>query len=247
MHKIAALPLVVAAVSLTVGRSSQAPEASNTANSVSSVSESPAASATPAEKGLIVSSTGVEAHCGVRAEGDSILLSTADLTPADTFGEDWNHQRTGEDCVETKQWIESKAYGSEEDARGNPMLEPEYQAVANKHFGQIENDEYGKERLSQMSGAMDKCLGTADRVLSNGDNIEAVRQYAASLKICPGHPQAGQWGRPQQHMPEARHPEQEQEAVIKEREEAEVNGEIAVDGGHYLIGETLKPGMCRTD
>jgi hypothetical protein len=40
---------------------------------------------------------------------------------------------------------------------------------------------------------------------------------------------------------------QEQEAVIKEREEAEVNGEIAVDGGHYLIGETLKPGMCRTD
>lgn len=163
----------------------------------------------------------------------------------DSYGKAWALMSDGDTGCAPLEGAGAEFVWADEEAG---KLRPEFQKIADKHFSNLPEDDHGTSAENVQSAVRecykyDQDFDKSDpwEALTGTDEMEAII-HGASLEICPGHPQVKGWKIEVENLAK----EKAGEAEEAEHREAVRDGHYAEDGGNYLIGSELKPGLYRT-
>ena len=223
--------------------------------------------------GLITWATEVPGRC---SEPTSLgITDENNSSPIASYGEAWSRIAEGETCSadiltgeENEAATYTFAWEKEKDANGNFVPRPEYLAVLHHFLGPL--DEYDFDKESAMRDVAYLCISSDTEFSQGEDGRYSIERYAAAAVICPQHPQLEEWQQSIATLPDvdrklepfkdtvktaAEQGRKEQQAATDkaaaeekvERQEAREEAKnYARDGGHYLIGQSLNPGLYRS-
>lgn len=200
----------------------------------------------PAADGtLITSSTHVALECG-SIKDTGYFDTERSGTEVESYGSAWALISDGEtSCASREKGPGVDFIWADEEAG---KLRPEFQKIADQHFSDLPEEVTGTPAENVQRAAIecyqyDPDLDEADPWEAlTGTDKQGATVHGASLEMCPNHPQVDSWQIQVDNLTR----ETATEAEEAEHRKAVRDGLYAEDGGHYLIGSELKPGLYRT-
>lgn len=206
---------------------------------------SPTVKATPTKNPnapLIGADTAVANNCAP-FDGDPMLYNAnyAESHPA-TFGESWKKVAAGELCITDWDW-EPEFLWDDPDATDADDLTLEARAAFSPIISGENEDSIGPSRVASVASL---CAENDHQLADASAQKHMIYDRLTAAKLCPSHPQAGQWKGLSQNLPAAEATADAQKKQWERNEENMKNGGYASDGKKYLVGKDLQSGLYQT-